>query len=90
MSRDRKMSTSFSDISSDFIKGHIDKAFEHLTEVSQYAPVANIENHSEVEQVSQMAFLLTLAAKQLAEGNRDQAQDTLRSVHKHLSDQFDE
>jgi hypothetical protein len=79
------MSTPFSDISSDVIMMHLAQAAEHLTEVCNYAPVANIPNYAEVGEVSQLAFLLTVATKQFAEGNQDQAQATLKSVHSHLS-----
>ncbi len=79
------MSIPFSDVSPDVIMMHLAKASEHLTEVSNYAPVADIPNYAEVSEVSQLAFLLTLATKQFAEGDQNQAQATLTSVHSHLS-----
>jgi hypothetical protein len=84
------MSIPFSDVSPDVIMMHLAKAAEHLTEVSNYAPVANIPNYAEVGEVSQLAFLLTLATKQLAEGDQKQAQATLKSVHSQLAQMVDD
>jgi hypothetical protein len=65
---------------------HLAKAAEHLTEVNSSASVADISNYEEVTEVSQLAFLLTLVAKQFAEGgDQGQARATLKSVRSQLN-----
>ena len=79
------MHVPFSDDTSNIVLLHLAKAHEHLTEVSNIAPMSSVQNYAEVGETSQLAFYLTLAAKQFAEGDKSAAQATLKTVFSNLS-----